>query len=288
MHYQYLGVDQSEPMAALKQQSKPQLCSLRTPYTELLAATMIDFLGISVSPDEIVAFLRHQLQIRSICQQILYQRLIDRASEERQVTVSGQDIQAEADRTRYELRLESAARTQEWLTDHLVTAADWEIGIHARLLRQKLKEALFAQDVERIFMQSRIDFEEISLYRLRVPYLPLAQELFYQIEEGEISFYEAAHLYDVDEQRQLRCGYDGRLRRLDFEPDIAAILFGANAGTILGPFAIDAAYELLMVGEFIVPELTQEVRETILEQIFQEWLESELNHFVHHQNRDAD
>jgi hypothetical protein len=27
----------------------------------------------------------------------------------------------------------------------------------------------------------------------------LAQELFYQLEEQEISFYEAAHLYDIDE-----------------------------------------------------------------------------------------
>ncbi|MCU0568051.1 MAG: SurA N-terminal domain-containing protein [Oculatellaceae cyanobacterium Prado106] len=282
MYHQSLGIDQSEQVLELKQQGDLQPCSIHDPNTALLAVNMIDFLGILLSPDEIVTFLKHQLQIRSICQQILYQRLIDHAAEDRHVKVSAQEIQAEADRTRYELRLESAARTQEWLTDNLLTPEDWEIGIRTRLLRQKLKETLFAQDVERIFMQSRIDFEQISLYRLRVPYLPLAQELFYQIEEGEISFYEAAHLYDVDEQRQLRCGYDGCLRRLDFEPDIAAILFGANTGHVLGPFPVDAAYELLMVSEFITPELTHEVREVILEQIFQEWLESEFNHFIHH------
>jgi hypothetical protein len=245
---------------------------------------MTEFAGISLASGEIVEFLKQELQIQTVCQQILYQQIVNKAARERDLEITPPEIQAEADRVRYERRLESAARTQEWLTEQLATPADWETGIYHRLLTQKLKEALFAQEVERVFIQSRLDFEQISLYRIRVPYHPLAQELFYQIEENEISFYEAAHLYDIDEQRRLRCGYDGRLHRWDFEPDIAATLFGAAMRQVLGPFSINPGYDLLMIEEFLPAELTPETHHVIIERLFQEWLDSELNYFMHNQS----
>ena len=164
-----------------------------------------------------------------------------------------------------------------------MTVEDWEMGLRDRLLTQKLKEALFARDVERVFAESRLDFDRVDLYRLRVPYQPLCQELFYQIEEGEISFYEAAHLYNIDEQRRLRCGYEGRLQRWNFEPEVAATIFGEAPGHVLGPFASAQGYDLLMSANFLFSELNDETRNTILDRLFQEWLESELNYLIHHQ-----
>lgn len=242
---------------------------------------MVNFTGISLESDEIVAFLGQTLQLRSLCQQIMYQRVVTRSAAERQLSVTAAEIQEEANRLRYELRLESAARTLEWLEEQLVTPELWEMGIRDRLLSEKLRETLFAQEVERVFVQSRLDFEQISLYRIRVPYYPLAQELFYQIEEAEISFYEAAHLYDMDEQRRLRCGYEGRLHRWDFEPDVAAVVFGATVGEVLGPFLVSQSYDLLMVNEIVAPELNEENRNIILERLFKEWLERELNYWIH-------
>lgn len=249
-----------------------------------LKRAMVDFAGISLSNEEIVASLKRSLQIREVCQRLVHESIIEQASHERQIEVTPAEIQAAADQMRYEMRLESVSKTMGWLAEQLITPEDWEAGIRSRLLAQKLRETLFRPSVEQSFIQSRLDLEEISLYRIRVPYQPLAQELFYQIEEGEISFYEAAHLYDVDEQRRLRCGYDGQFHRWDFEPDIAAELFGSSVGTALGPFAIQQGYDLLMVGKFIPAELTAETQNLILERLFQEWLESELNHQMHNQN----
>lgn len=246
---------------------------------------MVDFAGISLSAAEIVEFLKQNLQLRSICQQMIDRRIVKQAAIDRNLEITSSEIQAEADRIRYELRLESVTRTIEWLSEQLISSEDWEAGICDRLLSQKLRDALFSPEVERVFVQSRLDFEQISLYRIRVPYRPLAQELFYQIEESEISFYEAAHLYDIDEQRRLRCGFDGRLHRWNFEPDIAAQLFGASIGEVLGPFAIDRSYDLLMVSEFLPAALTPETRNLILERLFQEWLESEFNYFIHTQDK---
>lgn len=249
----------------------------------LIPQTMVEFAGVRLEPERIVGFLRQEMQLRPICQQMVYRQIIHLAAQERNLEVSPDEIQDAANQLRYSLRIERAADTLNWLSEQMMTVEDWEMGLRDRLLTQKLKESLFARDVERVFAESRLDFDRVDLYRLRVPYQPLCQELFYQIEEGEISFYEAAHLYDVDEQRRLRCGYEGRLHRWNFAPEVAAAIFGEAPGQVLGPFASNQGYDLLMSTHFLFAELNDETRNTILDRLFHEWLEGELNYLLHSQ-----
>jgi parvulin-like peptidyl-prolyl isomerase len=245
---------------------------------------MIEIAGIQLESEQVVDFLKQELQLKPICQQIIHQQIIQLAAQERNLDVTDHEIHAAANQVRYELRLERAADTFRWLSEQMISSEDWERGLRDRILTSKLQEALLGDEVERAFAQSRLDFEQVNLYRIRVPYQPLAQELFYAIEEGEMSFYEAAHLYDIDNLRRLRFGYEGCLRRYDFAPDISAAVFGSTVGEILGPFAIAQGFDLLMVSEFIAADLTEEIRQMILERLFQEWLESELQHYLYHQN----
>ena len=149
------------------------------------------------------------------------------------------------------------------------------------MLRIKLSEYLFDDKIEKYFAEHRLDFEQVLLYQIAVPYAPIAQELFYQIEESEISFYEAAHLYDADEQRRLQCGYAGKPYRWALGHKIAASIFRAKVGELVGPLNFDNQYHLFMVEDFITADLTPDVRSTILNRLFQEWLDSEVNHLVY-------
>ncbi len=245
---------------------------------------MVSFSGINIDPEEIVYFLRKDISLRDICQRILYQRIVEQAAQERGVIVTADEIQAEADRLRREKRLERASDTLAWLEGQMITAEDWEAGIRDRLLAQALAEHILGNEVERYFAENRLDFEQVVLYRIVVPYEPVAQELFYQIEENEISFYEVAHLYDIDPQRRQVCGYEGRFHRWSLKPEIASIVFGARIGQILGPFASEQGYELLRVEEFIEARLTSEIHQQIVNQLFSEWLENELNFLVNSQS----
>ncbi|WP_421654892.1 peptidylprolyl isomerase [Leptothermofonsia sp. ETS-13] len=249
---------------------------------------MISFSGIDVDPEEIIYFLRKSISLRDICQKIFYQRVIEQAAQERGVVVTADAIQAEADCLRRQKRLERASDTLAWLDEQMITAEDWEAGIRDRLLAQALAERIFGNEVERYFAENRLDFEQIVLYRIVVPYEPVAQELFYQIEENEISFYEVAHLYDIDPQRRLMCGYEGRFHRWGLKPEIAAVVFGARIGQVLGPFASEQGYELLRVEEFIEARLTPEIHQQIVGQLFKEWLENELNFLINSQSSESD
>lgn len=237
---------------------------------------------IAIESDEVVNYLKKKISLKEVRQHILSQKLIEQTAKERSITVTLEEIQAEAERQRREQRLERASDTLEWLADQMITPDDWEAGIRDRLLTKKLAESLFAKEVEKYFAQNKLDFEQISLYQIVVPYGKVAQELFYQIQEQEISFYEAAHLYDLDERRKHYCGYEGKLYRRSLKPDIAAAILSAKPGEVVGPIKTEQGYHLFMIEELLPsPELTPERHQEILNKMFQEWLAMELNYMLH-------
>ena len=246
---------------------------------------MVNQSGTSVSNDEIVSFLREQIQYREIYHNILSQRAIARAVQERGITVSPEEIQAEADRQRLAKRLEKASDTLAWLAEEKISPDDWEAGITKNLLAKKLADALFASEVEKYFAQNKLNYERVLLYQIVVPYERLAREVFYQIEEEEISFYQAAHLYDIEPKRRELCGYEGKLTRSHLKADVAALVFGANPGEMVGPHQTDLGYHLYKVEEFIPAELTEECSQQIIQKLFQEWLTGELNYLLHNAPR---
>jgi parvulin-like peptidyl-prolyl isomerase len=242
---------------------------------------MISLSKASIQPEEIEHFLKKNIRLKEIHQEILCQIIVTRAAQERGLTVTPQEIQAEADRMRREMRLEKASDTLAWLADQMMAAEDWEEGIRDRILAKKLSEALFASDVKKYFAEHRLDFEQVLLYQIIVPYERVAQELLYQIEEEEINFYEAAHLYDIDERRRHQCGYEGKILRWSLTPDIASFIFNAEPRQILGPMKTQQGYHLFRVEEVFEPELTPEIYQEILKSMFDKWLESELNYMLH-------
>lgn len=165
----------------------------------------------------------------------------------------------------------------------MLTTDDWENSIRNRLGTKKLAEYLFDSEVEKYFAQHRLDFDEFVLYQIVVPFEALAREVCYQIEEKEISFYEAAHLYDIDEKRKNLCGYEGKVHRWNFPPDIAALIFRnpVSLGEVLGPVKTNQGYHLFLIEEFIQAELNLQKRQEIINKLFQDWLNKETNHLLY-------
>ncbi len=81
----------------------------------------------------------------------------------------------------------------------------------------------------------------------------------------------------------MQCGYEGRFYRRGLNPEVAAAIFGARLGEIIGPLSSEQGYDLFLVEEFIAAELTPEIRQDIIDRLFQEWLNSELNYLLHNQ-----
>jgi parvulin-like peptidyl-prolyl isomerase len=241
---------------------------------------MINLSKIVIEPEEIISFLKSEMIFKEVYQNVLFKKLINDAAEERGITVTTEEIEAEANRQRRQKHLEKAVDTLAWLAEQLVTPDDWEVGIRDRLLAQKLAEALFAKDVEPFFIENRLEFEQVSLYQIIVELEQVAQEIYYQIEEEEISFYDAAHIYDIDIQRRNNCGYEGNIYRFDLEPDIASAVFSTPTQQLIGPLKSEQGYHLFRAEEFIPATLTPERYQEILNNMFKNWLAKELEYML--------
>lgn len=239
---------------------------------------MNNHLRLVIEPEEIVNFLKSKIKLKEMCVSILCQKIIDKIAEEKGINVTIEEIEIEANRQRREQRLEKASDTIKWLGQQMLTPLDWEVGIRNNLLRQKLASALFGNEVEQFFIQNRSEFEQVLLYQFIVKHEKLAQELYYQIEEGEISFYQAARIHDIDENRRYKCGYEGQVYRWAILPEMAVIVFSAPLKQLIGPIKTEYGYHLFMIEDYIPAELTSKRYEEILNNMFQQWLDTEIDY----------
>jgi parvulin-like peptidyl-prolyl isomerase len=234
-----------------------------------------------VTAGDLADCLKKKFQYQSTCQAVNANRLIRQAAADRGLQVSDLQIQMEADRYRHENGLEHSSDTLNWLNQEQVTPEEWEEGIRDHLLADCLAKHLFGFDIDRMFAESRSNYESVVLYQLVVPYEKLAMELFYQIEESEISFYEAAHLYDLDSDRRRKCGFEGVLARWQIEPSLSSVIFGAQVQQVTEPIRRDDGYHLIWVEEFLEAAMTETIRKQIMDNLFQDWVLSEMNHARH-------
>lgn len=240
---------------------------------------MIGFFNRDASSKGIVDYLYQEFWIRKLFYGTMFQKLIQTKAKEQGIAVTLSEIQAEAEQLRRQFEvngLEIATQVMQWLHEQLTQADHWEENLNTYLLLNKLADELFGRDVKREFFRQRQQYLQVELYRIVVPYARIAQELFYRIGEAEVSFFEAAHLYDIDERRRLHCGYEGRMSRWQLPPELSTRLFSARVQTVIGPLQSAQGYELLWADEFVEPELTDEVYRQIRDRMFQEWLEAEL------------
>jgi parvulin-like peptidyl-prolyl isomerase len=242
---------------------------------------MKDFSQPLIEASEIIELLRRELQLKTFTQKVWQKKVIEKAAQERGLTVTPEEIQVVGDQLRREKRLEKAADTIAWLVDQMISVEDLEAGIRDRLLAQKLAEHLFSKEVEKVFVQNKLQFDQIILYQIVVANRQLAQELFYQIQEGEISFFDAAHLYDIDENRRHLCGCEGKVYRWGLKPDIAVAVFSAQPGEVIRPIETERGYHLFLVEKFLPAELTPQRYQEILHNMFNEWLSNEVNYLLH-------
>ncbi len=244
---------------------------------------MIDVSGQKIETQEIIEFLKKRVQLKGVCKSILHQKIIKNAIEKYNIEITAEEIQAQGDQIRRQKHLEKAEDTFAWLADELITPEDWEAGIYEDLAAQKLADHLFSQTVQDFFNQNQHQFEQIVLYEIIIPYEKLAWELFYQIEEEEMSFYQAAHLYDIDPERRIQCGYVGKVHRSQLKPTLATYVFQATPGSVMTPVSSEKGYHIFLVEDFIPAELTDEVYQTLLNQMFQDWLARELDYLMFNQ-----
>jgi parvulin-like peptidyl-prolyl isomerase len=224
--------------------------------------------------------LLHQIKVTGKIPELLHgifqQRVLEVAAQELKLEISEEEIQKGADQFRVANRLETVPATQKWLDDRMLSMEDFEQLITTNLLAPKIAQKMFFDQSAPYFYQHVLDYASAVIYEIVVTDENLAFELFHAIQEGDMTFGEAAKAYGQDLESQRRGGYVGTVMRQSMSPEVSAAVFAAESSEVLEPIVVGSQVHLILAEEVIKPALTPELQEQIMWQLFQGWLQEQI------------
>lgn len=211
-------------------------------------------------------------KIPELVRGILRRQIIDRHVREAAIEATPAELQAAADRFRLRNKLESAEATKQWLSANFISIDDFEYTIAQNLITDKLAQHLFDNRVKEFFYQNSLDYTSAIIYEVILEDRDLAMEIFYSIQEGDLSFADVAYQYISDTELRRRGGYLGKVGRKQLRPEISAAVFAAKPPQTLKPIVTAVGVHLIQVEEIVRPELDAALHQQILTDLFNRWL----------------
>ena len=232
---------------------------------------------LKISNEDIIYHLKISCQIPSLLEAIATRKVITETSEKVGITVETSELQQSADSLRLANRLIKAEETWEWLQKHYLSLDNFEEIAHLNLLSTKLAHHLFAEKVEPFFYAHQLNYSAAVTYEVILDDEDLALEIFYALQEGEISFQEIARQYIQNPEIRRAGGYQGIRKRSDFRPEVASAVFAANPPEMIKPVITPKGVHIIIVEEIIAPQLNEQIRVGILGDLFTNWLKEQIN-----------
>jgi parvulin-like peptidyl-prolyl isomerase len=231
---------------------------------------------ITVSNEDIIQQIKLSCQIPSILEGIATRKIVASTAAEVGLEVEPEELQQAADNIRLINNLQRAEDAWLWMQKHQLSIEEFEELVRATVVSSKLAQHLFANKVEPFFIEHQLDYAQVVMYEVVLDDEDLALELFYALQEGEISFPEIAHQYIQDTELRRCGGYRGKLSRKDLKPEVSAAVFAATPPQILKPVLTSKGVHLILVEEVIQPKLDDRLRHKILSDLFSTWLKQQL------------
>lgn len=231
---------------------------------------------LSISPTEVIHHLKMSCQIPDVIEGIATRKIIADTASEAGITVEEEELQQEGDRLRFAKKLVKAADTFAWLKAQYLSVEEFEELVYNTVLSQKVAYHLFTDKVESFFYKNQLNFVAAVTYEVIFDDYELALELFYALQENELTFPEIAREYIQNPELRRAGGYQGVRHRKDFRPEIASSVFAATPPEIIKPIVTPKAVYLIWVEEIIQPELNEQLREQIVTDLFNGWLKQQI------------
>ncbi len=223
--------------------------------------------------EEVLAYLRRSRQIAKIAAATEREALIMGACEQLGIVISDEELQAAGDNFRQEHKLLSASDTLAWLAQQCITVEDWSYGIRVSLLRKKLKEYLFGEAIDNHYTNNRDDYKRVALSQILVHDLKEAAKIIQLLREENASFCALALQYSKAKESKENGGFVGIRFFKELMLEIAQAITDSQEKEIIGPIETTLGYHILRVEKWFPSELN-EVRDQLLESLFQVWLDS--------------
>ncbi len=231
--------------------------------------------NITITPEEIIHHLKISCMIPTVAEKIVSNKIILEKAQEIGIQPDNVAIQKTADSIRITSELISADDTFKWLEKNCLSTNDFEEIVLMSLFTNELANTLFANKVESYFFENQLNYMGIVMYEVILDDHDLAMELFYAIQENEISFHDVAHKYIENPVLRRRGGYQGVLMRKDLKSEVLAAVCASRPPELIKPIVTSLGVHLIFVEEIVKPQLDSQLHQKICFDLFNEWMTQE-------------
>ena len=232
--------------------------------------------SLTISSQDIIHNIKLSYQFPSIVEAIATSKIISDAAIEAGLEVLPEELQQAGDSVRLANKLVKATDTWAWLKKHHLSLDEFEQLIRINVLSGKLVQHLFSKQVETFFFANQLNYLAAVTYEIVLDDRDLALELFYALQENEISFPEIARQYIQNPELRRAWGYQGIRYRKDFRPEIVTAVFATTPPQIIKPIVTSKGVHLIWVEEIIQPKLDELLHMKIQQDLFYYWLKQQI------------
>jgi parvulin-like peptidyl-prolyl isomerase len=232
--------------------------------------------NIKISTQDLIDEAKIAGKIPDLARSIMRRKIIGAQVKTAGIEPSVAELQQAADRFRIVNHLESAEATNKWLQELHLSVDDFEAIVTQDLLATKLAHHLFDDRVKQFFYQNFLDYSAATFYEVILEDREIAMEIFYSLQEGDLSFADVAQQYISDPEFRRRGGYVGTVGRKQLRPEISAAIFAAKPPQLINPVITAVGIHLIQVAEIIEPKLDERLHQQILTELFDRWLSEKM------------
>jgi len=196
--------------------------------------------------------------------------LLRQYAAERGITNTDAELQLAADELRYTRGQESAEAVRQWLRENHLDLLSFQDGIDLMLLRNKIRNAIPAEEVKAYYADHALELESAEVYSIRVDDENLGKELLAQMNDEGANFHVLAMEHSRDDASRHLGGFVGNLTRTGMTGAVAAAVFSSKPVTVIGPVKTEHGWNLFKVTKIHKPTLEEAadgIRLTLMEEL---------------------
>jgi parvulin-like peptidyl-prolyl isomerase len=169
-------------------------------------------------------------------------------------------------------QLADEAAEASWLEQRGWNTADLQLHLARPVALDRFAQQRFGPGVEETFLQRKAELDTVVYSLLRVQDRGLAQELWIQLSEGEISFPEAASRHSDGPEANTK-GVIGPMTLGQLQPELAERLRTLRQGELREPIAAGPWWILLRLEQLTPAKLDHAMRQRLLHEQLNSWIE---------------
>jgi parvulin-like peptidyl-prolyl isomerase len=176
-------------------------------------------------------------------------------------------------------QISNDAQVKQWLKYHGMTPPQLDKFILRELKVEKYKQKTWGDQVESYFLQNKRQLDRVVYSLIRSKDAGVAQELYFRIQEGETTFAELAKEYSEGAEAETG-GLIGPVELNVPHPRISQMLSTAQRGQLIPPTRVGEWWIVLRLEKYLSAQLDDIMRQRIINDLFQAWLNSQLQQKV--------